>query len=207
MPSMAIARAIPPGAQQTKKAFSTTFSSARFPAARFISVIAGEPSPQSKRLWRRGSRSPVFWMKRSRAVPLTIFPKCRYGRRFRPKPSAEASPPIPPLSFVPPLVYGLAGGGTALGVIALLTKTRTWLPFAGLIGGLVAFLRWREMQDAQKWQQSGRACYLPSASNHGQIRALAVREDILTQNQLTHVVAISARPIPALHAPECLGRH
>ncbi len=98
--------------------------------------------------------------------------------------------PIPPQLTVPTAVYGLAAGIGALGLAAVLTKTRTWLPFLCLLGGFVVFLRWREMADAAQWEQSERACYLPSASDHAQVRALAVREDILAQNQLTHVVQI-----------------
>ena len=98
--------------------------------------------------------------------------------------------PIAPQRTVPTSAVVLAAGGAVLGLVALLTKTRAWLPFLGLLGGLTAFLRWRETQDAKKWTQSEKACYLPSATDNEKIRLLAVREDILTQNQLTHVVPI-----------------
>ena len=98
--------------------------------------------------------------------------------------------PLTPRRKVPRIVYALAGVAAVLGVGALLTKWRGWPVFLGLAGAMTAFLRWRETRDATDWNREGRARYLPSFASHSQVQVLAVQEDILAQNQLTHVVRL-----------------
>ena len=95
--------------------------------------------------------------------------------------------PIAPQKSGTPVFYGLAAG---IGLAVLLKKPRIGLPLLALLGGFAAFLRWRETRDAQKWQQEERAKYLPSYASHIAANELARREDILAQNQLTHVVKL-----------------
>ena len=102
--------------------------------------------------------------------------------------------PLPPQRQVPPAVYGLAGVGALLGLAVLLSKLRAWLPFLGLLAGLALLLRRHEIRDARQWQESGKARYLPSSEAHARVKNLAVHEDILAQNQLTHVVALRPGP-------------
>ena len=116
--------------------------------------------------------------------------ECKIWEAVQAEAARTGIAPLPPQTTVPPAVYGLAAGGALLGLSALLTKHRAWLPVLGVVGGLVAFLRWRETKDAQEWQATGRAKYLPSYESHSQVKQLAVREDILAQNQLTHVVPL-----------------
>ena len=98
--------------------------------------------------------------------------------------------PVPPAPAVSRAVFGLAAGGAVIGLAALLTKTRGWLPLLVCSAHLLGFLRWRETQDAKQWVRTERARYLPSYSSHAQAQQLAMHEDVLTQNQLTHVVRV-----------------
>ena len=98
--------------------------------------------------------------------------------------------PLPPQKLIPPAVYGLVGVGALLGLATLLSKRRVWLPFLGILTGLALLLRRHERQDAQDWQTSGKARYLPSCEAHAKVKNLAVHEDVLAQNQLTHVVPL-----------------
>ncbi len=108
------------------------------------------------------------------------------GDRVRAEAARRGIQAIPARRDVPLFVYG-----AALFVFAgVLTKKRGWLPLLGVVGAAAAFLRWRETQDAADWERNGRPRSLPSASDNEKIRELAVREDILAQNQLTHVVRI-----------------
>jgi hypothetical protein len=98
--------------------------------------------------------------------------------------------PIPPRRTVPNAVYGLVAIAGAAGLTAFLTHKRAWLPVLGVAGIFAAFLRRREQQDAEEWKKNARARYLPSYGSHAQAQNLAVKEDILAQNQLTHVVRV-----------------
>ena len=98
--------------------------------------------------------------------------------------------PIPPRRTVPNAVYGLAAIAGAVGLATLLTRKRAWLPVLGVAGIFAAILHRHERQDAAEWEKNARAKYLPSYGSHAQAQNLAVREDILAQNQLTHVVRV-----------------
>lgn len=98
--------------------------------------------------------------------------------------------PIPPRQTVPNAVYGLAAAGAALGLGAWLTRKRAWGPVLALAGIFAAYVRLRERRDADDWQRNARARFLPSYDSHAKAQNLAVHEDILAQNQLTHVVRV-----------------
>ena len=106
---------------------------------------------------------------------------------------------------VPPMIYALAGGVAALGLAALLTRVRGWPGFLAVTAAGIAFLRWREIGDTADWNREGRARYLPSFENHAQVQSLAVQEDILTQNQLTHVVRLKPGVFRHLTLKSVLG--
>ena len=101
-----------------------------------------------------------------------------------------ASPPPAPNPLDPSRLAPLAFGGAALGLVALLTRLRLWPALLGLLSAFLLFLRLRETQDAAAWRASARARYLPSYAGHARTQALAVAEDLLAQNQLTHVVPV-----------------
>jgi len=113
--------------------------------------------------------------------------------------------PLPPRRTIPPVVYGIAGGAAALGFSALLTRARLWPVFLTAIAAMLALLRWRETRDAAEWNQNGRARYLPSFKGHAQAQSLSVQEDVLTQNQLTHVVRLKPGVFRRLTLKSVLG--
>ena len=120
--------------------------------------------------------------------------------------------PIPPRQAVPNAVYGLAAAGAVIGMATLLTHKRAWLPVLGAVGIFAALLRRHERLDADAWNKKARAQYLPSYGSHAKAQNLAVREDILTQNQLTHVVRVKpgafrrSTLLTVLHAVDLLAK-